>query len=301
MTIMLGNWRVRNNKVLLLVLLHRSGYISAMRLFPLMLALCLLTFVPARAVDSLWVDKDPARWRLIAGEVDGRLYAALEVQLKPGWHTYWRFPGASGIAPEFTLAASDALSVGATVFPAPHFFDDGVGGYFGYADKAGFVFPLAFTRNKATIDFTGLIGVCREVCIPMDLEAGLMLDTKRLRASPHGPRIAAMLAAQAQKPSDNLGIGGISFDGVSLQVVVTGADLQDPQVMIVPGPHDIIGPPRVAAKHPASFLIEVPAWSKLDHPLIGRKLNLAIRDGARAIEADIDITDHRLMPQDRPN
>ena len=54
-------------------------------------------------------------------------------------------------------------------------------------------------------------------------------------------------------------------------------------------------------RHPASFLIEVPAWSKLDHPLIGRKLNLIIRDGERAIEADFEITDHRLIPRDTPN
>lgn len=260
--------------------------------------LVLLSLVPARAVDSLWVDQDPARWRMIVGEVDGKTYAALQVQLKPGWHTYWRFPGASGIAPEFNFEASGTLSVGKPVYQAPYFYDDGVGGYFGYGDEVGFVFPLAFTRNKAALDFSGLIGVCREVCVPMDVQAGFMLDTKRIRTSPHGPKIAEMLAASAKMPSDDLAVGGVSFDGVSLQVVVTGENLSDPSVMIVPGPHDIIGPPRIAAAHPNSYLIEVPAWSKLDHPLIGRKLDIVIRDGDRAIETQAMISDHRLVSPD---
>ena len=272
-----------------------------MSLFRALIISCLLALQPALAVDSVWVEKEPARWRLIAAEHDGKTYAALEVQLNPGWHTYWRFPGASGIAPEFDFGASVNVSAASAVYPAPYFFDDGVGGYFGYAVDTGFVFPLKFKRNKATLDFSGLIGVCREICIPMELEAGLMVDTKSLRTSPHGPKIAAMLDSQPQTPNADLGIGGISFDGVSLQVVVTGEALIDPQVMIVPGPHDIIGPPRIAAQHPASFLIEVPAWSKLDHPLIGRKLNLVVRDGTRAIEADIEVMDHRQMPDVTPN
>ena len=255
----------------------------------------------AQALQSAWVDKDAARWRLIFAEVDGKAYGALQIELKPGWHTYWRFPGASGIAPEFTLDVTGGVEVGETIYAAPYFFDDGVGGYFGYDGQAGFVFPLQFKRSKAGLDFSGLIGVCREICVPLDLRAGMALDTKNLRMSPHKAKIAAMLAAQPAQAGPRLGVGGISFDGVSLQVVVTGEKLENPQVMIVPGPHDIIGPPRIAARHPASFLIEVPAWSKLDHPLIGRKLNLIIRDGERAIEADVEITDHRLMPRDTPN
>lgn len=257
--------------------------------------------VPAMALDSPWTDKDPARWRLIAAEYDGTAYAALQLHLKPGWHTYWRFPGASGIAPEFDFGGSDNLRVGDAGFPAPHFVDDGVGGFFGYQMNTGFVFPLDFQQNQAQMVLNSVIGVCREICIPLQIKADLSLDATRLEDSPHGAAIAALLAAHPQRPSAELGVGGISFDGVSLQVVVTGKDLQNPQVMIVPGPHDIIGQPRVAAQHPAAFLIEVPAWSKLDHPLIGRTLNLVIRDGARAIEADIEITDHRLMPRVMPN
>lgn len=263
---------------------------------------CFLLLVPtAQAADSLWVDKKPARWRLIAAEYDGKAYAALQIELKPGWHTYWRVPGASGIAPEFDFADSKSLAVGTPVFPAPYFFDDGVGGYYGYAVATGFVFPLDFKNDKATLNLTALIGVCREVCVPFDIDAGLMLERGKVKNSPHAAAIAALIEAQPAKPSDRLGIGGISFDGVSLQIVVTGEDLHAPQAMVVPGPHDVIGPQRIAARHPASYLLELPAWSKLDHPLIGRKLNLVIRDGSTAIEAHVTVRDHTLLPQNDRN
>ena len=263
---------------------------------------CFLLLVPAaQAADSVWVDKKPARWRLIAAEYDGKAYAALQIELKPGWHTYWRVPGASGIAPEFDFADSKAVKVGTPLFPAPYFFDDGVGGYFGYAVATGFVFPLEFKNEAASLNLSGLIGVCREVCVPFDIEAGLMLDRAKVKNSPHGAALAALIESQPAAASDKLGIGGISFDGVSLQIVVTGENLNAPQAMVVPGPHDVIGPQRIAARHPASYLLELPAWSKLDHPLIGRKLNLVIRDGNEAIEAHVRVRDHRLLPQGNAN
>ena len=61
-----------------------------------------LVIAPAHAlVDGPWIEEEPARYRMIAAEVDGAPYAALQMELKPGWHTYWRYPGASGLVPEF--------------------------------------------------------------------------------------------------------------------------------------------------------------------------------------------------------
>ena len=53
-----------------------------MTLFRALLLLSFLALQPAAAVDSVWVEKEPARWRLIAAEVEGSPYAALEVQLQ---------------------------------------------------------------------------------------------------------------------------------------------------------------------------------------------------------------------------
>ena len=281
----------------------QSGYNKGMsnRFFLRLLAAALL-FAPvsgAQAVQSEWTEMKPARYRLVAAEINGRYFAALQIDLKPGWHTYWRYPGASGMAPEFDFSGGSGVNVRAPLFPAPYFFDDGVGGFYGYQGMAGFVFPVDLQRS-ATLRLQASFGICREVCVPVDIKLELPIKKQQLPASPHAGLIRGWLAAQPQAPSDTLRIEGVTFDGTSLQLVVTGRDLDNPQVMSVPGPHDVLGEPRVAAYHPEAFLIEVPAWSKLDHPLIGRKLTFIVRDGERAIEQDITIRDHTLLPQDDP-
>ena len=56
-----------------------------------------LVIAPAHAlVDGPWIEEEPARYRMIAAEVDGAPYAALQMELKPGWYTYWRYPGPAG-------------------------------------------------------------------------------------------------------------------------------------------------------------------------------------------------------------
>ncbi|MDG1007072.1 MAG: protein-disulfide reductase DsbD family protein [Alphaproteobacteria bacterium] len=254
--------------------------------------------MPAHAlVDGPWVDMDPARYRMIAAEVDGRAYAALQVELKPGWHTYWRYPGASGLEPEFDFSESRGIEAGMPLFPAPYFFDDGVGGFNGYKDMAGFVFPLAMQLN-GELAMRGLIGVCREVCVPMEVSQRLVFNRDGLAASPHKAAIKALLQAQPQEPSDDLIIRSASFDGVSIQLVVSGTALEAVSVITIPGPHDIIGLARTVGRDEDAFLLEMPAWSKLDHPLIGRKLTFIVRAGARAIEQNIQLRDHSLLPQE---
>ena len=254
--------------------------------------------MPAHAlVDGPWVDMDPARYRMIAAEVDGQAYAALQVELKPGWHTYWRYPGASGLEPEFDFSESRGIKAGMPLFPAPYFFDDGVGGFNGYKDMAGFVFPLAMQLN-GELAMRGLIGVCREVCVPMEVSQRLVFNRDGLAASPHKAAIKALLQAQPQEPSDDLIIRSASFDGVSIQLVVSGTALEAVSVITIPGPHDIIGLARTVGRDEDAFLLEMPAWSKLDHPLIGRKLTFIVRAGARAIEQNIQLRDHSLLPQE---
>lgn len=268
-----------------------------LRKFGVALVLWLGLWSAHALVDGPWVETDPARYRMIAAEVDGTPYAALQIEMKPGWHTYWRFPGASGLEPQFDFADSRGIEAGAPIFPAPFFFDDGVGGFNGYKDNAGFVFPLTM-QPSGELSMRGLIGVCREVCVPMEIAQRLVFNRDGLKSSPHKQAIAALLQARPQEPSPDLIIRSASFDGVSIQLVVSGAALETVSVITVPGPHDIIGLPRIVGRDEDAFLLEIPAWSKLDHPLIGRKLTFIVRDGDRAIEQKIQLRDHRLLPQD---
>ena len=78
------------------------------------LALLLAVTGPARAEDLPAAGRPGVEdVRLLEGwqQRDGSRMAAIEIRLKPGWHTYWRIPGEAGIAPEQVPGAAHAAEV----------------------------------------------------------------------------------------------------------------------------------------------------------------------------------------------
>ena len=76
------------------------------------------------------------RARLVTGQYDGQAYIAVQLDLAPGWHSYWQYPGASGISPEFTFTGSGETAFGSVIYQAPYFFDDEAGGFYGYTGRS---------------------------------------------------------------------------------------------------------------------------------------------------------------------
>src|SRR5436190_11112413 len=87
----------------------------------------LFGLAPAEAAVGPWVSDGKARIRLIAEGTDasGQLRAGLEIALDSGWHTYWRSPGDSGIAPAIDFSGSRNLGPIDVAFPVPERLDDG--------------------------------------------------------------------------------------------------------------------------------------------------------------------------------
>ena len=76
-------------------------------------------------------------------QADGTRIAALKLTLAPGWKTYWRSPGDTGIPPQFDWSKSSNLrSVGIT-WPAPYVYRDRGVTTIGYKDVL--VLPFAIT------------------------------------------------------------------------------------------------------------------------------------------------------------
>src|SRR3954466_3493647 len=84
----------------------------------------------ARAQDSSpWQTDRHSAVRLVAGSRSGPvLLGGIAFQLQPGWHTYWRNPGDSGVPPRFDFSKSDNVESITILWPAPTRFDDGAGG-----------------------------------------------------------------------------------------------------------------------------------------------------------------------------
>lgn len=148
--------------------------------FALVAALCASPWfaAAARAQDaSSWQRDSHSALRLLAGSRSGTvLLGGIALQLQPGWHTYWRSPGDSGVPPRFDFSKSDNIEAVTVLWPAPAEFDDGAGGHsLGYHDQL--VLPLRIVTKNAdkpvTLRADVSYAVCEKICIPVDAKAEL--------------------------------------------------------------------------------------------------------------------------------
>jgi DsbC/DsbD-like thiol-disulfide interchange protein len=134
--------------------------------------------IEARAEDaSPWQRDTHSAVRLLAGSRSGTvLLGGIAIQLQPGWKTYWRTPGDSGVPPRFDFSKSDNVEAVTVLWPAPMQFDDGAGGTaLGY--KKQVVLPLRIVAKNAdkpvTLRANINYAVCDKICIPVEANAEL--------------------------------------------------------------------------------------------------------------------------------
>ena len=141
-----------------------------------LLALCSQWMARSHASDT-----QPARMRLIAGgrDGDGRFLAGVQLSLQPGWKTYWRAPGGSGIPPTFDWGASLNVKSVIVSYPAPSRLGEGQGAFLGYTGEI--VFPVEVIPADLASDVELVLeltyGVCERICVPADSQARLRLSS----------------------------------------------------------------------------------------------------------------------------
>ena len=255
--------------------------------FPLFLA-------SAQAAVGPWVSDGKARVRLIAAGIDasGQLRGGLEIELDPGWHTYWRSPGDSGIAPTIDFAGSRNLGPVEIAFPVPERLDDGYSVTNIYKGSvllpltARLIDPAAGADLSLKLD----IGVCAEVCMPDHFEAALSIKpgetdaeagealanaAKRLPGAPD-PSAFAVTGATRQGGSDKRP----TFD-----IAVKLPDVKGAEVF-VEGPVDWYpNAPKLVSQGGGGGTYRV-AFDRLTSkvPIAGTKLRVTIVSAGRAIE-----------------
>jgi DsbC/DsbD-like thiol-disulfide interchange protein len=138
---------------------------------------CLASVTPAAAQDATaWQREAHAETRLIAGSPQTTpngsvLRAGIEIRLDPGWKTYWRYPGDTGVPPTFDFGQSQNVKSTTVQWPAPEAFSDGAGGHsIGYVGDI--ILPLMITPANATQPATLRVkfnyAICGTLCVPAE-------------------------------------------------------------------------------------------------------------------------------------
>jgi DsbC/DsbD-like thiol-disulfide interchange protein len=106
--------------------------------------------------------------------------AGVEIRLAPGWKTYWRYPGDSGVPPRFDFSRSSNVKSVTVRYPAPQRLADDAGTSIGY--KHDVIFPLDVvaqdTGKPITLSLDIEYAVCEKLCVPADGKAELTLTGK---------------------------------------------------------------------------------------------------------------------------
>ncbi len=154
----------------------------------------------AQAADaSPWSQDGRATIRLISGSNKSGgapLRAGVQIKLQPGWKTYWRYPGDSGVPPRFDFSGSENLKSAKVLYPAPHLFRDDAGNSLGYKDDV--IFPVLASPQQpgkpVTLRLKLDYAICEKLCIPAEGRAELTLG------SGASSNETALAAAEARVP-----------------------------------------------------------------------------------------------------
>jgi DsbC/DsbD-like thiol-disulfide interchange protein len=264
-----------------------------------LITLALSPSIEARAEDaSPWQRGMHSAVRLLAGSRSGSvLLGGIAVQLDPGWKTYWRTSGDSGVPPRFDFSKSDNVEAVTVLWPAPRKFDDGAGGFsFGYTQQL--VLPLRIVAKNAdrpvTLRAAINYAVCEKICIPVDANAELGFASV---ASTEDGTLSEALNA-VPKPANvgdpnPLTILDVKRDGKSNVLVdVTAPDGKDVSLFVEgPTPDWALPVPKLVEHGPAGgkrFVFELdglPPGASAD----GAALKLTLVGGDRAYEFNVNL------------
>jgi DsbC/DsbD-like thiol-disulfide interchange protein len=256
--------------------------------------------IEARAQDaSPWLRDGHSAVRLLAGSRSGAvLLGGIAFQLQPGWKTYWRTPGDSGVPPRFDFSKSDNIEAVTILWPAPREFDDGAGGHsLGYHDQI--VLPLRIVAKAAdkpvTLRATVNYAVCDKLCIPVEADAELAFTSV---ASTEDSALFAALDT-VPKPANvgdpnPLTIRDVKRDGKSTVLVDVVAPAETGNVNLFvegPTPDWALPVPKLIEHGPAGvkrFTFELDGMPPGANP-VGAALKLTLVNGERSYEFNINL------------
>jgi thiol:disulfide interchange protein DsbD len=194
----------------------------------------------------------------------------LVLDIRPGWHTYWRNPGDSGEAPRIDWTLPAGVEAGPLRFPTPELIRVGPLANFGYLGRA--LHPVSLRvpagwpvgepiRARAEAHWL----VCEEHCIPESAVLELSLPVAE-RPGATDPAVAGLFAEARE------GLPQGSIPDALLRVTAEGARLEVPL-------DDAIPPPVAVRYFPSS-------WGLIEHAA-EQPWRLVSGEGGDRIQVDL--------------
>ncbi|EJM98494.1 protein-disulfide reductase DsbD domain-containing protein [Phyllobacterium sp. YR531] len=247
---------------------------------------------PAHAGNSEWTKTPGGSVRLVVDKTPSHaneIRGVVQINLDPGWKTYWREPGDAGVPPELNIDGSTNVKNAVLAFPAPHRFDDGGMHWAGY--KKPVSLPVTFTLvdpNQSTrLKGHAFLGICETICIPVTAEFDIPLG--QAQSDPLSKTLVD--TAFEELPSSASAIFGAASatkDGDDIKFVVNlPADDPDTDVFVAGNGTTAYGMAKLEKRDAKSAVFSVPVTSGSQEKFT--TLNYTLVQGKQAVSGTIDV------------
>lgn len=238
-----------------------------------------------------------------SGVGDGRpLLFGIRIEPRPGWKTYWRAAGESGLPPVFTFLATENTGKPEIRWPAPRRLL--AQGQESYGYEGPVIFPFYVRPLNASLQVHLEVrveyAVCMDICVPEQAELQIILLPGPLRATPGKEALQAALSRiPAQEGAESFARiqdAYLELNGAQLNLHVAASSLQGfrrPDIF-ADGPANLIfGRPQILFgenNHQAAFSLPV---IQLDpgRLLPGQTVTLTLVDGEFAVEKQVKLAE----------
>ncbi len=134
-------------------------------------------------------------------------YLALNFELEPHWHIYWKNPGASGLPVEIEWELPDGFTAGEIQWPAPERIELGGLISYGFEGVVTLIVPLQapeMLEPGAVLPFRAEASwlICKEVCLPGD--ASLFLELTSGKEVIKSKKASLFEAARERFPEESV-------------------------------------------------------------------------------------------------
>lgn len=239
---------------------------------------------PSVAASTDWAADSGGRMRLLVTppDAEGNIQAALQIEPEPGFITYWREPGESGIPPQVTVSGDDGVHLVGIEYPTPKKMRIADTIDMGYDGPV--TLPLTFKAKPGTLpalDVSAFIGLCKDICIPFQASFEIPGTASAYEADTVERAILAVTRTTLpEKPSATFRVEQAirTDDGLDLTM-----QLPEPQGALKT-------PPEIIIANSQGFVVSAPAgqWES------GR-YSFAIPKSDFPIHADLDAGDWLLL------
>lgn len=169
---------------------------------------------------------------------DGGRMAGLRLSLEPGWKTYWRSPGETGVPPRFDWSQSSNVKEVVLHWPRPGIFESFGMSTAGYSDVV--LFPLEVQPIDpglpVQLNLSAELGVCKDICVLELVETSLQIDPGEREIGARQVR-SALRQVPTRAERHDASLDACRFAGSGRQHTMTamlslGESLSNPVVLV---------------------------------------------------------------------